>query len=331
MSNTTAISELHDITMKLLESDEDLRNTYEHTLRDSIANGNLQQLLRGTVDSSLIHHSMTTALQRTSEEASSLAEELKDLRLRDLGISLWNPAVSCLIKERKAPIPSTPSNANHRSSKLISSDERRKHLKSACVKETSTPTFVASLHTTEFTHLKELETQSVVYYPKFCDKTGCEFCRRMFSSLAITKCQDHPPCAKDGWYPHAGKSLLKMVARSHSSGKPFVTRKAHNLSVDVLSGALIADDSKDESDQMTAGPSTSVPSFRGEDLENDAYGSMLSLEPGNSWANVVENNVSRSGTPKRCRSEPPATDPSIKRGRKIYNRRGSVIGREPSP
>lgn len=200
---------------------------FENTFRSAVTSGDINDLLTGNIHHKAIHNSIISSLQSTAEFAMSEYERTNDLELRDISNMIWNPLVAAMFQlksDSQRETPPTP-----RSS---SSASRPKTTTKAKI-VTSTP---VNLTDSEVTTIKRslravVLTKEILYATPYhkhikCEKSRCDFCRSMYDNVHLTKCENHKPCCKAGWYPHVGPVLWAKIRRLHDTGTTFVCKEA---------------------------------------------------------------------------------------------------------
>lgn len=215
-----ALKSIRDIPETLLEE-------FEDCYRSTISSVDIKHLTSGIIPKHILSTSLTSTLETVSQSALNMYESTRDPRLLEISAMLWNPLLAAMFKMTSTE---TPSRSFVRAASSESTSPRAPKPK-AQTPNRSTPPPPVKMGPAQVDglrkRLKNIMTSKTSLYATpahafiKCVKTDCEFCRSLFTTLNITRCEGHKKCCSIGWYPHIGLPLWKMTKKRHDQNLPF--------------------------------------------------------------------------------------------------------------
>jgi len=301
---TTNLSFILASVEKILTQDPHLFSEFQALLRENIASLPLAELLSGTITATELTKAISASCEALSLTIITQITPSTEQRYRSYADQIWNPLVSALLNRPSAPLKvkaptHLPKPISQPGPSGLPNNASQPLMTASLNHEPMDELTVQSIQTSVRTYRSE---NSVLYRNAMhikCTKPECAFCIAAFTTLNLTRCVDHIPCTKLGWFPHIGKPLWKRLRPSHDRGLPYRPKKVEPKAGEILSPWT-------EPVRATTPTQCQLPETQtvtDDDLSRDSTASqeMSYSQPG-AWATIVER--SRCSPAKRRPTSP---------------------------
>lgn len=206
-----------DALVTTTNGNDELLNQFDSSYRSAISSLDMQTLMDGLIPQRTLLNILANSLKITSHKALEMYQSTNDLHWKFISNQIWNPMIEVTLQ---STIRYVSANTIEKKSSSSTSSPKIHKIGSLSNAFEHLALSVSQIDDIRKQLLAYGDSVKRPFSNRFhrhivCANDDCQFCRDLYNSVNITRCINHKPCHRTGYYPHIGTSLWAMIKNKH--------------------------------------------------------------------------------------------------------------------